>query len=375
MQSVRFESTAEALETLRLATEATGLGIWERNLRTGELRWSERCRAICGLEPGTPLSFESFLSLVHTDDRDRVQRTVQTALDPGGAGQYEMECRICRPTGEVRWVAIKGTCLFEESDGQRVGTRFLGTMMDKTEYKASQHALLQAEHLAATGRLAASIAHEINNPLEAVTNLLYLGRREKDEEQREEFLTSAEAELARVSEITANTLRFYRDPVGITKVHVPCLIRSVLSLFHGRLAIKKIALSQKLDDGVWLTTAQGEVRQVMVNLISNAIDAMPDGGRLEVQCRRLSSALDPRRTGALVFIADTGLGMTKEVQTRIFEPFYTTKGSAGTGLGLWLSLDLLRKHGYHLHLRSKPGIGSVFGVFMPAGPSKDSMQV
>lgn len=368
MQNVRFENTAEALETLRLATDATGLGIWERNLRTGELRWSERCRRICGLDPGESLSFERFLGLIHPDDRDRVQRTVQAALDPGGTGEYEVECRVCRPTCEVRWVAIRGRCLFEEVESRRIGTRFLGTMMDRTEQKASQHALLQAEQLAATGRLAASIAHEINNPLEAVTNLLYLGRREKDEEQREEFLATAEAELARVSEITANTLRFYRDPVGITQVHVPSLIRSVLSLFHGRMAIKKIVLSQKLEDDVWLATAQGELRQVLVNLISNAVDAMPEGGRLEIQCKRLSRALDQGRAGALLLVADTGTGMTKEIQQRIFEPFYTTKGSAGTGLGLWLSLDLLRKHGYTLHVRSKPGFGSVFGVFMPAVP-------
>jgi PAS domain-containing protein len=185
MQDVRFESTAEAMETLRLATEATGLGIWERNLRTGEVRWSRALSNHLRFEAGEPLRFERFLELVHPDDCDRVQRTVKAALDPEGRGEYDIECRICRPTCEVRWVGIRGRCLFEEIDGRRTGTRFLGTMMDRTEQKASQHALLQAEQMAATGRLAASIAHEINKPLEAVTNLLYLGRREPDDAQRE----------------------------------------------------------------------------------------------------------------------------------------------------------------------------------------------
>ncbi|MGI4831125.1 MAG: sensor histidine kinase [Janthinobacterium lividum] len=228
----------------------------------------------------------------------------------------------------------------------------------------TQQALLQAEQLAATGRLAASIAHEINNPLESITNLLYLLRREDERKQRESYLDLAESELGRVSEIATNTLRFYRDPVEITEVHLPGLFHSVLSLFNGHISTKKIDVRLKLDD-VSVTASQGELRQVLLNLVGNALDAMPKGGRLHIRCRRFERSVGSRPPGVGICVADTGSGMAPEVLRRIFEPFYTTKGNSGTGLGLWLSMEILKKHGFRIKVKSKPASGSNFSLYLP----------
>jgi signal transduction histidine kinase len=224
---------------------------------------------------------------------------------------------------------------------------------------------MQAEQLATTGRLAASIAHEINNPLEAVTNLLYLLRDETDETARKEYLRTAESELARASEIAANTLRFYRDPKGLSRVGLGPLLQSVVGLFQGRLAIRGIELNLTCEEGVEVTASQGELRQVLVHLIGNALDAMPNGGRLLVRCRAFPRAIGNMEPGAGICIADTGTGMSQELLGRVFEPFYTTKGSSGTGVGLWLSREIVRKYGFKLLVKSKVERGTVFSIYMP----------
>lgn len=365
MKNVQFKTTEEALETLHLATEAACLGIWDLNVDTGELRWSERTRILFGVDRPGPFTLDDFSDRLHPEDRDRVLAAVESAMDPLGPGEYDIEYRVIRPDGEERYFAAKGKAFFEEVSGERKATRFTGTLLDRTDQRLAQSALVQAEKLAATGRLAASIAHEINNPLEAVTNLLYLLRDELDEEARRNYLLQAESELARVSEIASNTLRFYRDPKGPSRVGMKALIDSVVSLFQGRIAVRGVEIDLVCTGDTEITASQGELRQVLVNLIGNALDAMPEGGRLRVHCRAFRSTVGSRRPGVGLWIADTGSGMPPQVLKRAFEPFYTTKGSAGTGLGLWLSQEIVRKHGFKLSVRSKPERGTVFALYMP----------
>ena len=342
MKNVHFENADEAIATLRMATDAACVGIWDRNLQTGLISGSEQYWKILDLPPGSRLDFEGLVQLIHPEDRDRVTSAIKRACDPHERSEYQVDYRIVRRNGEVRWVSVRGKCFFEEQiDGSQKPVRFLGTFLDSTEHKLAQQALLQAEQLAATGRLAASIAHEINNPLESITNLLYLLRSEEDREQRTTYLSLAETELARVAEISTNTLRFYRDPVGVTDVHLPGLVRSVVSLFHGRIALKRIDVAFDLEAQATVKTVQGELRQVLVNLVGNALDAMPTGGRLRVRCRRFTKRIGMRPSGIGICVADTGAGMSPEVLKRICEPFYTTRGSSGTGLGLWLSSEIL----------------------------------
>lgn len=365
MKNMHFKNSEEALETLRLATEAACLGIWDWNVETGELHWSDLTKKIFGVTtPGT-ITLADFKERVHQEDRERVTLAVNGALAPDGPGEYDIEYRIIRPNGEERYVAAKGKAFFDEVNGKKTATRFIGTLLDRTEQKRSQAALVQAEQLAATGRLAASIAHEINNPLEAVTNFHYLLREETDEATRREYLRGAESELARVSEIASNTLRFHRDPKGISRVGMSALIQSVMGLFQRRIAIRGVEIDLSCDEEIEVKAYQGELRQVLVNLIGNALDAMPEGGRLHINCRTFSQAVGSLTPRVEVSIADTGCGMAPEVLERAFEPFYTTKGNAGTGLGLWLSREILKKHGFTLKVRSKLQQGTVFSISMP----------
>lgn len=368
MKSVQFKSPEETIETLRLATEAACLGVWDLNVDSGELHWSDRTKVMFGVSASGPVTLAEFSERLHPEDKDRVLAAVYGAMDPQGPGEYDTEYRVIRPNREERFFSAKGKAFFEEIAGERKATRFVGTLLDRTDQMLAQAALGQAEKLAATGRLAASIAHEISNPLEAVTNLLYLLRDEPDEEVRRVHLRQAESELARVSEIASNTLRFYRDPRGPSRVGLKPLIDSVLGLVQGRIVIRGIELEYVCAEDAEVNTSQGELRQVILNLIGNALDAMPEGGKLRVHCRAFPKAVGDRKPGVRLWIADTGSGMSPEVLQRAFEPFYTTKGSAGTGIGLWLSKEIVKKHGFKLSVRSKPRRGTVFGLYMPMEP-------
>lgn len=365
MKSVRFENPEEALATLHLAAEAANLGIWDFDVQTAELHWSERCRAIFGMPQPGLVTLDTFLERLHPEERDRVQATIASSLDPNGTHEYDIEYRICRPNHELRYVQAKGKAFFREMNGHLQATRFVGTVLDRTDQKLAQAALVQAEQLATTGRLAASIAHEINNPLEAVTNLLYLLRDEVHTNAGTEYLKQAETELARVTEIATNTLRFQRDPKEPVKVNVSGLLHSVLTLFHGRLAVHGVKVDFDCSSSLHVFTQQGQLRQVLVNLIGNAIDAMNKGGWLRVRCRTCHLKFPGPQLGVRVTIADTGVGMDAEMLQRAFEPFYTTKGSAGTGLGLWLSREIIYKQKYALKVKSKPGHGTAFSLCIP----------
>jgi PAS domain S-box-containing protein len=242
---------------------------------------------------------------------------------------------------------------------------------DITDRLMTEATLRQTEKLAATGRLAASIAHEINNPLEAVTNLLYLLMQEPGlSDSAREFGRLAEQELQRVAEITTHMLRFYRQSTNPAEVDVEEVIESVLVLFHGRLNQSEVRVEKRYRCRRKLFCFAGELRQIFANLVGNAIDACRSGCVLKV---RLREAHDPSsgEPGLRVTIADTGKGMSRAVQARLFEPFFTTKGITGTGLGLWVSLELIQKHGGKVSVRSAEGErhhGAVFAVFFPRTP-------
>lgn len=247
--------------------------------------------------------------------------------------------------------------------------RVLGVIVygyDITDQRRAEAALIQSEKLAAVGRLASSIAHEINNPLESVTNLLYLIEQTADEDgaRTREYAQMAQAELARVGQITTQTLRFFRQSTSRRTVDVSALVDSVLSLYHGRFVNSGIAVTREYDAGVMTTCFDGELRQILNNLVGNALDAMRDGGRLRVRVRPAVHAAT-QENGVRLTIADDGTGMSPATQARIFEPFFTTKGIMGTGLGLWITKDLVHKQEGTLSMRSCEGCGSVFSLFLP----------
>ncbi len=235
------------------------------------------------------------------------------------------------------------------------------------QYALAQEALLRSEKLAVTGRLAASIAHEINNPLEAVTNLLFLMRAELSSEQRNKYLAQAEQELARVAEITKQTLRFYREPSQPTAIRISTVIDSVLMLFGQRLVSAGIQVErEERAPSATVLSAPGELRQVIANLVGNAIDAMRAGGHLRIR-------VSQNRQHIRLTIADTGMGIPHDMLSSIFEPFVTTKGETGTGLGLWVTTEILKRNRWRIGVRSysNPGrSGTIFSIVIPALPEQ-----
>jgi len=254
-------------------------------------------------------------------------------------------------------------------------------VLDATDRKRSEEALRRTEKLAATGRLAASIAHEINNPLEAITNVLFLLRNFCQlQEPALNYVAMAEHEARRISEITQQTLRFYRQSTLPTRAKMSELLDSVLSLYHGRLNGLGIQVERDYDPEMDLFCFAGEMRQVFANLIGNSIDAMGPEGRLRLRARRSRNWSDPAQTGVRFTVADSGTGMEPEVRERAFEAFFTTKEVTGTGLGLWVSLEILVKHRGLIHVRSRAAAphassekkvtGTVFQIFIPDDPTR-----
>ncbi len=244
---------------------------------------------------------------------------------------------------------------------------------DVSERVRAEETLRKTEKLAATGRLAASIAHEINNPLEALTNILFLLRNFSAlDVQAHEYVVMAEHEVRRVAEIAQQTLRFYRQSTLPGRATLAELIDSVLDLYRGRLGNLAIAVERSFDPELTVFCYSGEIRQVFANLFGNAIDAVPPGGRILVRVRPSRDWRQPESKGIRFTIADTGAGMEPEIRGRIFEAFFTTKDATGTGLGLWVSHEIIQKHRGMIRVRSRArgsghSSGTVFQIFLPDG--------
>ncbi len=243
--------------------------------------------------------------------------------------------------------------------------------LEITQQKKAEAALVQSEKLAAVGRLASSISHEINNPLEAITNLLYLTAMHDDlSDEVKSYVHMAQAELSRVSQIATQTLRFHRQAVRPTHVTAADLVNAVLNLYQGRLTNSGITVDASFASTSPILCFENDIRQVLNNLIANAIDAMRSGGHL---LARAHDTTDPHtgRPVVRVTIADTGHGMSPATLKRIFEPFYTTKDLNGTGLGLWISSGIIDRHHGQIAVRSSEHPihhGTIFSLILPIDP-------
>jgi PAS domain S-box-containing protein len=246
-------------------------------------------------------------------------------------------------------------------------------ILEITNQKKAEAALIQSEKLAAVGRLASSISHEINNPLEAITNLLYLIDLSNElPEGIRGYVHTAQNELSRVCQIATQTLRFHRQAVRATEINAEDLVSAVLNLYQGRLSNSHIKVEARYATSTTVLCFENDIRQVLNNLIANAIDAMRQGGRLIVRAHDAvhysAENLDGRR-GIRITIADTGHGMSSTVQSRLFEPFYTTKDLNGTGLGLWISAGIVSRHHGRITFRSSQDPthrGTAFSLFLPS---------
>jgi signal transduction histidine kinase len=245
-------------------------------------------------------------------------------------------------------------------------------MRETTDERRAEQALRRSEQLAAAGRLAASIAHEINNPLEAVTNLLFLAKMDEAlSGQTRGLLDVADRELQRLSHITARSLKFYRQRTAPTLTALDDLIDSVLFFHETEIKLRSIDLDRRYRPAPPILCMAGEIQQVLTNLISNALQAVSRPGAMSVGVR---PGIDrDGRSGVIVTIADSGGGMDRYTLERLFQPFVTTKGDAGTGLGLWVSKGIVVKHRGKIAVRSRIGSGTVFQIFLPLDPQFDPL--
>ena len=227
------------------------------------------------------------------------------------------------------------------------------------QQKRAEESLRRSEKLAVAGRLAASIAHEINNPLEAIGNLLFImGTSESIPEVRES-LAVAQEQLARVSEIVKQTLRFHRETTHPVPVMMAEVVDSVLALYAGRLRSAGIEVTKKFGPGPAIRGFAGELRQMVANLVGNALDAMRSGGTLHIRIRECKVN---GKSGVRLTVSDSGSGIPSSVRNRLFEPFVSTKGNTGTGLGLWVSGEIVRRHGGTIRVKSRERLGTTFSV-------------
>jgi PAS domain S-box-containing protein len=366
---------AEKLETERQRAELeavyrtapVGLALFEpKEFRY--LRVNDRQSEILGLPPdeiiGTRVEDIVVSPIVPQLFREKVLR-----------GEYVRDCvyetaLYARP-GEIRSFNVNYSPVFDEEGDVRA---ISAAVLEVTQLRRAEQALLQSEKLAAVGRLASSISHEINNPLEAVTNLLYLLEAVPGlPQEARSYILLAQDELARVSQIATQTLRFHRQANKPTQVTAAQLVDAVLNLFAGRLMNSGIHVEASYGTARPVLCFENDIRQILNNLISNAIDAMRTGGRLIV---RAHDAVDRERgePGVRIIIADTGTGMSSETRARLFEPFYTTKDLNGNGLGLWISKEIVERHKGRLTLRSSqhPQFhGTVFSLFLPCRPAQE----
>jgi signal transduction histidine kinase len=236
----------------------------------------------------------------------------------------------------------------------------------------AEEALRKSEKLAVTGRLAASMAHEINNPLESVVNLLYLISTCSLPEDSFKYTQMAMSELARVSEIVTQTLKFHRQQSKPDMVQITEIMESALALYQGRLMSAQIVIEKDFRECQPILAMAGELRQLIVNLVGNAVDAMAiSGGTLKLRITNTREHSNGSRPGIRLTISDTGSGIHPEIKKKLFEPFISTKGDTGTGLGLWVSYGIVQKHSGKIQVKSSaisPATGTVFSVFLPLQP-------
>ena len=374
------EALQQSEERRRLALDAAELGIWSWDTRQKILTFDNNSRHILGLavssvngDPdrdgigaglgyGYP-SYNDVLGVLHPDDRNRVARAVRESLDIPGDHDIDLEYRVVLPDGRMRWVRTKGR--ISREDGTNIGVH--GTLQDITLARQTEEALRQTEKLAAVGRMASSIAHEINNPLESVTNLLYLIEKSDSFEEVRDFSQKAQRELSRVANIVTQTLRFHRHSARPVETNLSETMASVISLYQGRLLALGVSVERRLKKTEPLLCYESELRQVFANLIGNALDASQKGGRILLRKREAHHPVTGD-AGIRITIADTGSGMSEETKQRIFEPFFTTKEVTGTGLGLWISHSIVEKHEGSIRVRSSQCTehhGTVFSLFFP----------
>lgn len=303
--------------------------------------------------------------LVPTDRLSENEENLERLNREERVGSYETE-RVHKNGTRLR--VLLSISPIRNEKGDLVGASAISR--DITQQKRTEEALRRNERLATAGRLTAAIAHEIRNPLEALTNLVYLARR--DAAGRDEYLRLAEQEIGRLDSIAQQALGFVRESTAPEQLDAGKLLDEVTQLYLRKLQQSHVTIEKHIDNAAEICGFPGELRQLFSNLILNAMEAMKEGGRLRLRVIRTHEWSGDQRSGVRVTVADTGSGIAPHSLPHIFEPFYTTKKENGTGLGLWLAYGIAQKHTGWIRVASRttPGnSGTVFVVFLPESPA------
>lgn len=353
-------------DVLQIALKASGTALWAWDFEKDVVYRSDEVYRMVGCEPGAfGTEPAEWLKFVHPEDVPALKEAFAKARAEGA--DYHMQYRVRWPDGSEHWLESQGKC---QRNAEGKVARIHGVMADITHRKQTEEAMLRAEKLAVAGRLAASVAHEINNPLEALANMLYLIELSESAEESRARASMALEQLMRVSMMVQATLMFHREAGAAKETLLSEVLDSVLDMFRGKLMNLGIVVERKADQECPVVCMPGETQQIFANLIANSIEAMGENGRLTIRVRHSIDWRDRLSWGMRVTIRDTGAGIDRTTMAHMFEPFFTTKSGTGTGLGLWVVQQLLERQRGSVHVWSslRPGSsGSVFSVFLPFG--------
>jgi PAS domain S-box-containing protein len=351
------------------AQQGSNSAAWSFDTTTRKTSWYEGGSELFGRSLGELTAMGSPTSLVVEEDQPKV---AAAAAHTAKTGQpFQVEFRALWPNGEIRWLEACGT---PQSSNPAI---WLGVTTDITNRKTAELALLRSEKLSAASRLASSVSHEINNPLAAITNLVYLAKSKAFEAEQHAYLEQAEKELARITYITSQSLRFHRQQSAPVEMDIAKTLREVIQFYEPRLLAANINVRFDARPVPKLLCCAGEIRQVFGNLIQNCLEAMPKGARLRLRVRTCSDWRNGGQ-GLRVTIANTGSGMSAQTRKRIYEPFFTTKDGTNTGLGLWVAAGIIDRHEGSIHVWSSTHperSGTAFSLVLPLQPQHVAAEI
>jgi PAS domain S-box-containing protein len=344
------------------AQQGSHSAAWWFDTETRRTTWYEGGAELFGRPLSELTALGSPTSLVLEEDRPRVAAAAAHTAKTGEP--FRVEFRAVWPNGEIRWLEATGTPRASDP------STWLGVTMDITIRKTAEFALIRSEKLLVTSRLASSVSHEINNPLEAITNLIYLAKTKAINDEGREYLVEVEKQLARIAYITNQSLRYHRQQSAPSEVDVGEALREVMDFYEPRVSAANISHDLDVQQVSGLLCCASEIRLVFGNLILNALEAMPSGGRIRLRVRPATDWRDGTQ-GVRVTIANSGNGMSMQTKKRIYEPFFTTKDSTNTGLGLWVTAGIVDRHGGRIQVWSSTSperSGTAFSVGLPLRP-------
>jgi PAS domain S-box-containing protein len=353
------KALAEKTNALVQAQQGSKSAAWSFNTYTRQTSWYEGGSELFGRSLAEITALGSPTSLLVEEDRPKVAAAAAQTAKTGEP--FRVEFRVLWPNGEIHWLEACGTP--KPSDP----SIWMGVTMDITNRKTAELALIRSEKLLVTSRLASSVSHEINNPLEAITNLIYLAKSKAANEEARTYLKEAENELARIAYITNQSLRFHRQQSAPIAIDIAETIREVVRFYEPRMSAGKITLDLDLQPLPEFLCRASEIRQLFGNLIQNGLEAMPKGGHMRLRVRPCTDWRNGAR-GVRVTIANTGNGMSMQTRKRIYEPFFTTKDGTNTGLGLWVAAGIVDRHGGSIQVWSSTNpesSGTAFSVVLP----------